>query len=171
MNPAAAAALRWRGLTRCPPDLAKLRLNHLFVRPFAYLDHALVVPFPWFRNTENVLACRHVGQYHSARTPNASLSFIVYVDLRTYRSQHDETRHTGTFGFVDVLGSLFKLFDPTCDGLVPYVRFDLKRPHNYLFDIGRNIGPEGGKGRRLVHYFLHYKLHHVTGKGRFASQH
>jgi hypothetical protein len=56
MNAPAAASLRRRRLAAGSFDLTKLRLDYLFIRALADLDHAFIVTFARFRNSKNVLA-------------------------------------------------------------------------------------------------------------------
>jgi len=68
-----------------------LRFDDLFGHVAANLDHALVVRFSQFRNTQHVLSGRNGRQDHAARSAHAAVTLVVYVNLSSGRRHDDES--------------------------------------------------------------------------------
>ena len=75
-------------------DSAKLGLNDLLGGTAADLDHAFVVFFAKFRDSQDVLPGRYVAKHDAARTADASPSLVIDIDLGVYRCEDDETRQS-----------------------------------------------------------------------------
>jgi hypothetical protein len=150
---------------------SKLRLNDLFVAASLDLDHTFVVFFTGFGHAKNVLANRRIGKHHASRAADASLPFIIDINLGTDRGKDNQPRDARLPGFINVFRGLLKFFDPCCYRRRTICRIDLESPHDHAFHICRHIGSERGKRRRFMHYLLHDELHQIAREGCFATKH
>jgi hypothetical protein len=68
-----------------------LSLNNLFGAIGSHLNHAFIINFIGFRDSQNVAPHRKRGQYYAARASDAALTFVVDINFRAARRHYHDS--------------------------------------------------------------------------------